>query len=296
MSPRVIVVAKRSAYGHYVEEENDPRVRALLRRRDPSVSSWKDAHKAHSSTLEHTLQLLEASGARTIVVHRPHAVFDTGDADLVVTVGGDGTLLAASHNVGPDVPILGVNSSPRHSVGFFCSAHPDNLDDMLDRALRGRLAGVRLARMRVTLNGRVRSRRVLNEALYCHEVPAATSRYILSHAGRTEEHRSSGFWIGTAAGSTGAQHSAGGKVLPLSSQRLQLVVREPYAPRGQRCHMLRFFVAPSEKVRAKSKMQKASMFLDGPYKCISVALGDVATFSLSDEPLRVLGLCSRRRS
>ena len=52
MAPRVIVVAKRTAYRRFVEEENDPRARRLLRRRDPSVQSWRDSHRAHMKTLE----------------------------------------------------------------------------------------------------------------------------------------------------------------------------------------------------------------------------------------------------
>ena len=37
MSLRVIVVSKRTSYARFVEEERDPRAKALLRRRDPSV-------------------------------------------------------------------------------------------------------------------------------------------------------------------------------------------------------------------------------------------------------------------
>lgn len=34
------------------------------------------------------------------------------DVDLVITVGGDGTLLQASHFIDDSVPVLGVNSDP----------------------------------------------------------------------------------------------------------------------------------------------------------------------------------------
>ena len=49
--------------------------------------------------------------------------------DLVVTIGGDGTLLAASHAIG-DTPILGINSAPDFSVGFFCSGRLGNGSDV----------------------------------------------------------------------------------------------------------------------------------------------------------------------
>lgn len=294
MSDRVVVVTKRSAYGRYVEDENDPLVRSLLRKRDPAVARWRAAHREHVRTLDAVLAALDKLGVRTTLVRRPHAAFDPTDAMLVVTVGGDGTLLAASHNVA-DTPVLGINSSPSHSVGYFCAAHRKNARSMLRGALAGSVAPLELARMRVRVNGRIRARRVLNEALYCAASPAATSRYIVRYGGLEEEHRSSGFWIGPAAGSTAAQLAAGGKLLPLSSRKLQLVVREPYIRRGQKFHLLKVVVEDGEKVVVHSKMRDAAMFLDGPYKQIRVRLGDTATFDVSDVPLRVLGLKGTKR-
>jgi NAD+ kinase len=290
--PRVVVVAKRSLYGRHVEDEEDPRARQLLRRRDPSVAEWQQAHDDHARSLEEVHRVLDRLGAHVLMVRHPSAQFDPTDAVLVVTVGGDGTLLAASHNV-KNTPMLGVNSAPRYSVGSYCAARRSGLRRLLPEALEGSLPHVRLTRMRVAINGRTRSRRILNEALYSHFTPAATSRYLLTYGGRTEEHRSSGFWIGPAAGSPAAQHSAGGKVLPLSSPKLQLVVREPYMPRGKRYRLLRLVIAPGEVVSAKSKMREGMMFLDGPYLRLPVRLGDLATFTADGDPLEVLGLRSR---
>ncbi len=291
--PRVVVVAKRSAYSRFIEEEGDPRARALVRRKDPAVARWVQAHEEHMRTLEAVERVLDRLGARAVVVRHAHAAFDTADAQLVIAVGGDGTLLAASHNVG-SVPILGVNSAPRHSVGFFCAATRQGLKTMLEQAFEGRAKSMLLTRMAVAVNGRVRSRRVLNEALYCHASPAATSRYILRQGRIREEQRSSGFWIGPAAGSTAAQRSAGGRVLPLGSKKLQLVVREPYAPFNKRYRLLRVLVDPGSRVVVQSQMQEACMFLDGPYKVIDIRLGDETEFRVSKEPLRVLGLGPRR--
>ena len=86
------------------------------------------------------------------------------------------------------------------------------------------MKAVHLSRMSVIRNGAPVSTRVLNDALFCHRSPAATTRYILKLGKLVEEQKSSGFWIGPAAGSTAAQRSAGGKILPLASTDLQLVV------------------------------------------------------------------------
>ena len=290
--PHVIVVGKRTAYRRFVEDEGDPRARNLIKKRDPSVASWLASHKEHSRTMEEVERVLDRVGAKALFLQRAHAAFDTSDAALVIAVGGDGTLLAASHNVG-SVPVLGVNSAPSHSVGFFCAAQRSDFESHLQRALEGKLKSLLLTRMTVSLNGRMRSQRVLNEALYCHSGPAATSRYILHVGKKKEEQRSSGIWIGPAAGSTAAQRSAGGRILPLSSDQLQLVVREPYSPYGK-FKLLKLVVGPSREVSVQSKMDDAALYLDGPHRTVSVRLGDVVSFGVSDEPLNVLGLRGRK--
>ncbi len=263
-------MAKRTSYQRFVEEEGDPRASLLIKKKDPAVRSWLDSHAEHLRTIDVVMSEVSRAGAQALLLRRAHAAFDTSDAELVIAVGGDGTLLAASHNV-DDVPILGVNSAPKHSVGFFCAA----------------------TRKSVSLNGRLRSKRVLNEALYCHNSPAATSRYILRIGRVTETQRSSGIWIGPPAGSTAAQRSAGGRILPLASRQLQLVVREPYTPRGKKNALARAIIKPPQRVIVSSKMDESSLFLDGPQRTISVRLGDEIEFSLSDAPLQVLGLRGR---
>ena len=290
--PHVIVVGKRTSYQRFVEDEQDPRARSLVKKRDPSVAMWLDSHRDHLRTMEEVERVLDREGAKALFLQRAHTAFDTSDAALVIAVGGDGTLLAASHNIG-NVPILGVNSAPSHSVGFFCAAQRSDFESHLRRALEGKLKSLRLTRMTVSLNGRMRNKRVLNEALYCHSSPAATSRYILHVGKRKEEHRSSGIWIGPAAGSTAAQRSAGGRILPLSSQDLQLVVREPYSPYGK-FKLLKLIVGGKSEVVLHSKMDDAALYLDGPHRTVSVRLGDVVSFGVSDEPLQVLGLRGRK--
>jgi NAD+ kinase len=292
-APRVVVVAKRTAYQRFIEDERDPRAKLLLKRRAPVVRSWVDAHREHTRTLDEVEKVLARAGAQMMLVRRAHAAFDASDAALVIAVGGDGTLLAASHNVA-ETPILGVNSAPQHSVGFFCALRRTTFQRGLRAALEGRLPRVELTRMSVLVNGRLRSNRILNDALYAHRSPAATSRYIIEHRRTREEQRSSGFWIGPAAGSTAAQSSAGGRVLPLGSSKLQLVVREPYVPSGKRYRLVRVLVSPRENLRVESKMDDACVFLDGPYRQVPVRLGDVLTFRVSDEPLCLLGLKERR--
>jgi NAD+ kinase len=299
--PRVAVVLKRSSWRKWVEEERDARIIALIEAGDETVRRMRPGHADHTETIEETRRALEELGADATWFDRPHAFqVPSGErCDLVVTVGGDGTLLAASHGIGPGIPLLGINSAPSHSVGFFCAARKGGVREALAAALTGALPRRQLARMRVELNGRGLHDRVLNEALFCHASPAATSRYILrvvqtganGRVDQEEEQRSSGVWVGPPAGSTAAQRSAGGRVLPLSSQKLQYVVREPYLTSGgSSLRMTRGLVDEDHALAIKSKMRQARVFLDGDHLMHEVTVGDVVAMRRSDEPLVVLGL------
>jgi NAD+ kinase len=302
-APRVAVVLKRSSWRKWVEEDKDPRVKRLLDAGDETVQRMRPGHREHVETVDEVRRALEELGVAAAWHEQAPSFVLEGTCDLVMTVGGDGTLLAASHGIGPGVPLLGVNSAPSHSVGFFCAARKGHVKQSVADALSGALKRVELTRMRVERNGERLHERVLNEALFCHQSPAATSRYILHIAegdgpgSKTlahEEQKSSGMWIGPAAGSTAAQRSAGGKVLPLTSRKLQFVVREPYRADG---HPLRFalgLIDDGQVLEVKSKMRSARVFLDGDHIVHDVTIGDVVTLRRSAEPLIVLGLSRRR--
>jgi NAD+ kinase len=211
--PRVAVVLKRSYWRKWVEERHDTLIESLLEAGDETVSRMRPGHIEHTETVEETRQAFADLGIEPTWSERPHDFRVDDGWDLVVTVGGDGTLLAASHGIGPGLPLLGINSAPGHSVGFFCGASKGTVRESLEAALRGELRRAELTRMRVELNGRVLHDRVLNEALFCHASPAATSRYFLRlleigqsrASGRVleeEEQKSSGVWVGPAAGSS----------------------------------------------------------------------------------------------
>ena len=293
-APHVLVLCKRTSYRTLVLEDKDTRIESLLARGDPTVRRLRRSHEDHEAPRAEVERVLKELRVEAKIVDGAHSKVD-GKFDLVVTVGGDGTLLAASHRVGPDVPVLGINSAPAHSVGFFCAARKETARECLSEALQGTMKGTVLSRMRVDVNGTCFHKRVLNDALFCHEIPAATSRYILrvTHGDghfEEEEQKSSGLWVGPAAGSTAAQRSAGGLVLPLTSRKVQYVVREPYTPRGDRLALFRGTIDEEGALVILNKMRHAKLFLDGHHIAHPVTVGDVITMRRSDETLTVLGL------
>jgi NAD+ kinase len=299
-APRVLVLAKKSALRAHMEgqdAESHARVEELLRDNDQTVARMRGAHEEHEATLVEVQDALRALGCDAQMVMAAaldeFKEVDPRGHDLVVTVGGDGTLLAASHGIA-ETPILAINSAPSYSVGFFCGARLGEVTERLAKALDGGEPVTRLMRMQVTKNDLLLTRRVLNEVLVCCASPAATSRYILVHGEQIEEQKSSGLWIGPPAGSTAAQRSAGGRVLPLASEKLQFVVREPYIPSGGTLRLPRGLVRKGESLVVRMKMADGRLFVDGPHEVYSVTTGDVLRFSASHEPLNLVGVVRRK--
>src|SRR5688572_21645513 len=97
--PRVLVIYKKSTYQVMVRERKNPRARALLERKDRTVERLLAAHEDHVQTIHDARLLLDRLGVPTVFRYRA-AADRTERFDLAITLGGDGTLLRASHLVG----------------------------------------------------------------------------------------------------------------------------------------------------------------------------------------------------
>lgn len=263
----------------------------------PTRRTMLRAHHDNARAMVEVKRALDEAG----IHHRATARWElvqprpNGDGpDLVISVGGDGTFLAASHQVG-DGLIVGVNSSPDHSVGFFCAATRETFAGVLAGILRGRTPVTLLHRLQITVNGRKLPQLALNDALITHRNPGATSRYALKVGAREEVQRSSGLWISTAAGSTAGIRAAGGQVLPVKSDRLQYAVRELYVPPGDKPFKLHHGLAPRRsEIRVVCRMVEGALFVDGPRHSVDLHIGDRVQVKVAPRPLHVLGLDARR--
>jgi NAD+ kinase len=274
--PRILVFLKK-AVGEGKAEVED---KALLAQRREAREDHENAKAALKSTLE-------GMPISVRYVTLPAQVEAEG-YDLVVALGGDGTVLHASHQIGT-TPVLAINSSPRHSVGYLTAGTMEGVGELVERALASDLDVTRLQRMAVDIDGRRVYGRVLNDVLFTHECPASTARYLVRLGEVEEQQMSSGIWVGPAAGSTAALRTAGGKVLPPGSRKIQFVVREPYYGRGDPYRLVKGLVDPGDRLAVQSMMDSARLYVDGPHVMIPVRLGETVELSLSEEPLTVLG-------
>ena len=296
--PRIdsaLVVYKKSAFDLYVigragsgEIPDAATRRAML-----------TAHENNARCIEEVKRVLDEAGVKFRATSRadlhPIATSTNGVPDLVIPVGGDGTFLEASHLVTRGL-IMGVNSSPDHSVGFFCTATRETFADRLRRALDGRLSITPMARLQVDIEGERVPHLALNDVLLTHQNPGATSRYVLKIGAREEMQRSSGVWIATAAGSTAGIRTAGGALLPIRTDKIQYAVREMYTPPGERKpKLVRGAVAGRPGIRVVSRMADGALFVDGPRHRYPLQIGTRVSVKTGAIPLRVLGFDHARR-
>ncbi len=207
-------------------------------------------------------------------------------ADFVISIGGDGTALGASHYV-RDAMMIGVNSAPGDSVGHFCSVNRKNFAERLDAILDLKWRPVELARLQITLDGKRLSELALNDVLITHYCPAATTRYLIRVGELEEEQRSSGIWISTAAGSTAGIGSAGGRRMSLRSRDIQFLVRELYREPDREYELTRGFVPPDSGVTIASKMPDGRLYIDGARTQYLFPFGARAHIEIAEKSLKL---------
>jgi NAD+ kinase len=249
---------------------------------------------AAASEQRRTIDAVEAALARR-GLEAPRLLVDRLDAAarrlvsrarLVITIGGDGTFLTAAHCIQGGVA-LAVNSAPEDSVGHFCLTNRRGFEERLVAIEEGRLRPLVLSRLAATLDGRRLPELATNDVLIAHDHPAATSRYRITLGGRDEEHRSSGLWIATAAGSTAGIRSSGGRPLPLRSRRLQYRVRELYREPGREYALEAGFLGAAESLTVDSKMEAGFVFIDGARTAYRFRFGARLVIQTAEHPLRV---------
>ncbi len=150
-------------------------------------------------------------------------------ADLIIAIGGDGTLLYAARLVaGNSVPLLGIN---RGRLGFLTDVSPNSMLEDVDTLLAGRYSEDRrsllAARLEKHGGGSVRTL-ALNDVVVNKWQTGRTIDFETSINGRfVNSHGGDGMVIATATGSTAYALSCGG---PIVEPDLDVWVLAPISP------------------------------------------------------------------
>lgn len=284
----VLVLYKKSAYKIYFLEKRRPfsvKNKTIIQK---ELKSFKKSHDEHYATLKTVETVLSRYQIRFTKSYRSRNI-DYTPYDLVITVGGDGTFLEAARNIKNGV-LLGVNSSLSYSVGNFCVANRNNFETMLKQILRKNFKTSMFQRLRLEIDGCRKTINCLNDVLICHSNPAAMSRYILKIGSRKEEQRSSGIWIATPTGSSGAIQSAGGKILPHTARKIQYIPRELYGGGRWKYSLTGGVLSKRQSITVISLMRQGKVYIDGTHLEHSFSLGATIKMGLSPNPIKTVNL------
>lgn len=202
---------------------------------DPRVAESAHALLAHLTSRQVTVLVSGAAAvADALTAEEPGPLRvpeeDLGRrADLMIAVGGDGTLLYAAGLVARHgVPLLGIN---RGRLGFLTDVMPQDMRDCVDAALEGRLEADERPLLIACLRqagGPVAEALALNDVVLQKLATGRMldfetrvgGRYVNTHAG-------DGIVIASATGSTAYALSCGG---PIIEPHLDALVMAPICP------------------------------------------------------------------
>ncbi|XP_024019491.1 NADH kinase [Morus notabilis] len=262
--------------------------------------------KVHKDAIKFCQDVLRDKPVEWEPIFRNDLSRPISDVDLIVTVGGDGTLLQASHFIDDSIPVIGVNSDPTQvdevkefsnefdatrSTGYLCAATINNFEQVLDSIIEGRRVPSQLSRMLMRLNSKQLPTYGLNDILIAHPCPASVSRFSFKLKGNDQSFsrivhcRSSGLRVSTAAGSTAAMLSAGGFPMPILSRDLQYLVREPIS--AETSSLLHGLVKSDQSMGLTWFCKEGVIYIDGSHVCYSVKNGDTVEVSSKAPILKV---------
>lgn len=144
------------------------------------------------------------------------------DVDVIITVGGDGTILRTLQS--SDAPVMGVNAGV---LGFLTEVQPRDIDEAVRKLLRGDYKVVRRVKLKTVIDGR-RIEDATNEAvIHTAHISKMRSFDISVDGSKATDMRADGIIVATPVGSTCYAMSVGSSII---DPRVDALVIAPIAP------------------------------------------------------------------
>lgn len=245
---KVLVSTKKTALEYYKEKSDF--LEDMLPPED--LKEVRAGHNAHYASLDHIRKVLTDHGIDFCRSYMPYSEYeDFRGRDLVICVGGDGTVLNSAQYVSDGTPVLTVRSDKR-SVGTLCEIDAEDFEAALNRIL----ADQYIVEQWTRAEGRFRDKRMyaLNEIYVGIKHSPSMARYEIAFGGITEAQMSSGIVFSTGAGSTAWYGNIPGSdgSFPRTTNELRFIVRE-HGLTGK-YKLTKGIVAPGQAVIVNSKM------------------------------------------
>lgn len=208
-------------------------------------------------------------------------------ADLVIVIGGDGTLLRTARLfVDREKPIFGIN---RGTLGFLTEFNPGEYLYYLEKILLGEFTVSERIVMEVVCLRKDRAeetRYFINDAVISRGELSRAMRIELELEGNLlSTYTGDGLIIATPTGSTAYSLSAGGPIVPPSHSEAYLIT--PICPHTMAIRPLVLPAASVLTARIVSNMRNLLLTIDGQ-EAIRIEGGDEIVFRLSRKKLKLI--------
>ena len=239
---------------------------------------------ADETAVEKVMGTLHGKGIEAFEMHRDIDEEVKG-ADLIVTLGGDGTFLAGARLAAPNgIPILGVNLG---RLGFLTELESDELEHGLQRFIDGEYRLEERTMLQVTLLGeghRAIKAIGLNEVVVDHSGENRILRLEIDVGGQAVGViDADGAIVATASGSTAYALASGGPILEPTLEDLLLVPLSPFA-----LTVRPIVFAPHQDVTIKVVRGPAEMRVDGMRHSHLVSTGESVRCGAHPRRLKVV--------
>lgn len=229
------------------------------------------------------LKILEQRGFNAVFTFKSIVKRDDLEGiDIVISLGGDGTALSASHYL-EDKPLLAVNLNPKKSEGALTTISFAELEKKLGEIKR-EIKTENLERIEVFINNKKLDMLALNDVFIANEKAYLMSRYKLRFNDEEEEQKSSGLIFSTGTGSTAWFKSAGGVPFSAQSKHIKMIAREPYLRRLSSFSLVRETIKSDDKIEIE--VLCPSILVIDSIREYKLREGDKVRIKISDKPLK----------
>lgn len=229
--------------------------------------------------------VVRGRGLAGVEVFRPES-----PCDLIVVLGGDGTLLSVARSAAPGVPILGVNMG---TLGFLTEINRGELYPALVEILSGAFETVDRSLFEVELRragGAVQTYKVLNDVVVNKSALARIIHLRVRVDGRLiAEYRADGLIVSTPTGSTAYNLSAAG---PIVHPGLPVAVLTPICPHTLTMRPLVIPDSSQLAIRLETPDEDVYLSIDGQ-EGTTFGYQDQITVSRSKEPASMVKVSPR---
>ncbi|MBQ8877778.1 MAG: NAD(+)/NADH kinase [Lachnospiraceae bacterium] len=214
------------------------------------------------------------------------------DVDLVLVLGGDGTLLQAAADLADShVPFLGINLG---TLGFLTEVNKNDIETALGRILEGDYEiekRMMLVGVSYGAQGEKDNTRALNDIVITRKGSLQIIKFNISVNGQfLHKYHADGMIVATPTGSTGYNLSAGG---PVVDPKAQLIVLSPVCPHSMQHSSI--VLSPEDEVTIEIETghdganQEVEAIFDGSHR-VSLFTGDKIVIRRSEKTTGIMKL------